>query len=174
MSERVRNPQIQKRSSVLWSQKRPMSLQGVRVRGDAKFLLSQRLRSSSQLNGERCETSHQSFSFWFKKHRDVSNGAITPRSVLLGLFSRCLSALETVHALCRICRCWRQRSGALCCADSIPACSPGMSEVTQRTVNQRHTAACVTAIPPTGSFICSFWIFYRFIWVALDLAKPAI
>ncbi|CAM4716241.1 unnamed protein product [Leuciscus chuanchicus] len=35
------------------TRKRPMSLQGVRVRGDAKFLLSQRLRSSSQLNGER-------------------------------------------------------------------------------------------------------------------------
>lgn len=61
LSERVRNPQKQKRSSVLWSRKRPMSLLGVWVRGDAKFPLSQCLRSSTQLKWERRETSHRCF-----------------------------------------------------------------------------------------------------------------
>ncbi len=98
LSERVRNPQKQKRSSVLRSRKRPMSPQGVWVRGDAKFPLSQCLRSSSQLKWERRETSHRCFRVWFKNHTDVCNRAITPHSILLGLFCRCWSALETLCA----------------------------------------------------------------------------
>ncbi len=135
-----------KRSSVLWSQKRPMSPQGVRVRGDAKFLLSQCLRSSSQLKWERRETSHQCFRVWFKNHTDVCNGAITPHSILLGLFCRCWSALETLCAGSA----GAEGKGLERCADSLSACSPGMSEGTQRIVNQRHSAA---SSYPVGSIL---------------------
>lgn len=126
MSERVRNPQIQKRSSVLWSQKRPMSLQGVRVRGDAKFLLSQRLRSSSQLNGDRCETSHQSFSFWFKMHRGVSNRAIT----------HVVSCWACFHGVCPR---WRR---CTLCAGSAGAEGKGLERCAAPTRSLRALQGC--------------------------------
>lgn len=151
LSERVRNPQKQKRSSVLWSRKRPMSLQGVWVRGDAKFPLSQCLRSSSQLKWERRETSHRCFRVWFKNHTDVCNRAIATHSILLGLFCRCWSALETLCAGSAS----AEGKGLERCADSLPACSPGMSEGTQHTVNQRHSAASVAAILSVLLCLCS-------------------
>ncbi len=46
-------------------------------------------------------------------------------------------------------------SDALRCADSLPACSPGMSEGTQHTVNQRHSAASVAAILSVLLCLCS-------------------
>lgn len=133
-----------------------MSPQGVRVREDAKFLLSQRLRSSSQLNGELRETSHQRFRSWFRNHTDVCNGALISRSIPSGLFSRCLSELETRTRSVQDLPVLKAKVWSCAALRWLDPCAlQGWLEETQRAVNQRHSAASVTAVLQVLLFLSS-------------------